>query len=168
MIKNALFICIVLAVIFVLYLPSYMQMQNLRHRNEVFEKRIGQLEVDNVKLAEERDRLKNDPEYFEKIARERMGLIREDEVIYKVVPAGTKKLEAVEEAKEVKDLKETKPATKTDKGKESKKLTNTKTTVQSTNKVEVKKTDAKKTVAKKKEVKSKAKVKADDTKNIKD
>jgi len=30
--------------------------------------------------------LKNDPEYLEKVARERMGLIRKGETVYKVVP----------------------------------------------------------------------------------
>ena len=36
MIKNALFLFVVLAAVFVVYLPSYMQMQDLRRRNEVF------------------------------------------------------------------------------------------------------------------------------------
>ncbi len=99
MIKNVIFLFVVLAVVFVVYLPSYMQMQGLWNRNQVFERRIKDLEASNVKLAEERDRLVNDPEYFEKVARERMGLIREDEVIYKVVPQGTKKPVPVEEAK---------------------------------------------------------------------
>ena len=68
-------------------------MQNLRHRNEVAEQRIKELEADNIKMADEREKLKNDPEYFEKIARERMGLIKEGEVIYKVLPPGVKKTE---------------------------------------------------------------------------
>ena len=107
MIKNALFLFVILAAVFVLYLPSYLQMQDLRHRNEVFQKRINDLEVENVKMAEERDRLKNDPEYFERVAREQMGLIKEGEVVYKVVPKGMKTPEPVEEPK-----KAVKPAVK--------------------------------------------------------
>ena len=61
--------------------------------------RIGELEVDNVKMAEERDRLKNDPEYFEQVARQQMGLIREGEVVYRVVPKGTKQAEALADHK---------------------------------------------------------------------
>ncbi|MBF0330457.1 MAG: septum formation initiator family protein [Candidatus Omnitrophica bacterium] len=99
MIKNVIFLFVVLAAVFVVYLPSYMQMQDLWNRNQVAERRIKDLEASNVKLGEERDRLVNDPEYLEKIARERMGLIREDEVIYKVVPQGTKKPVPVEEVK---------------------------------------------------------------------
>jgi cell division protein FtsB len=98
-IKNVLFLFVVLAAVFVLYLPSYMQMQDLRHRNEVSEKRIIELEAENIKFAAERDKLKNDPEYFEKVARERMGLIKDGEVIYKVLPPGTKKTIVVEEVK---------------------------------------------------------------------
>lgn len=99
MIRHTIFIFVVLAAIFVLYLPSYLQMQNLRDRNENAEKRIKSLEIENAKFTLERERLKNDPEYFEKIARERMGLIKEDEVIYKVVPLGGKTPEPVEEVK---------------------------------------------------------------------
>jgi cell division protein FtsB len=97
--KSSLFLFVVLAMVFVLYLPSYIQMQGLRDRNEAFEKRIGELEKDTASLVEERDRLKNDPEYFERVARERMGLIKEGEVIYKVVPPGTKKTTPAEVAK---------------------------------------------------------------------
>ena len=99
MIRHTISIFVVLAAIFVLYLPSYLQMQNLRDRNENAEKRIKSLEVENAKFTLERERLKNDPEYFEKIARDRMGLIQEDEVIYKVVPPGGKTPEPVEEVK---------------------------------------------------------------------
>jgi cell division protein FtsB len=98
-IKNVIFLFVVLAAVFVVYLPSYMQMQDLWNRNQVFERRIKDLEASNIKLTAERDKLVNDPEYFEKVARERMGLIREDEVIYKVVPQGTKKPVPVEEEK---------------------------------------------------------------------
>ncbi|MEI8011247.1 MAG: septum formation initiator family protein [Candidatus Omnitrophota bacterium] len=99
MIKNTIFIFVVLVAVFVLYLPSYLQMQDLRGRNEAAERRIKDLEAENSKFTIERERLKNDPEYFEKVARQRMGLIKEGEVIYKVVPPGGKTPEPVEEVK---------------------------------------------------------------------
>ena len=99
MIKNVVFLFVVLAAVFVVYLPSYMQMQDLRNRNLTFEKRINELESENVKIAEERDRLKNDPEYFEQVARERMGIIRDGEAVYKVLTPGVKKTVPVEETK---------------------------------------------------------------------
>jgi cell division protein FtsB len=99
MIKNVFFLFVVLAAVFVLYLPSYIQMQDLRNRNLTFEKRINDLEAETIKAAAERDRLKNDPEYFERVARERMGLIKDGEVVYKVLPPGVKKTVEVEEPK---------------------------------------------------------------------
>jgi len=99
MIKNVVFLFVVLAAVFVVYLPSYMQMQDLRNRNLTFEKRIIDLEAENIEIAEERDRLKNDPEYFERVARERMGLIKDGEVVYKALPPGVKKTVPVEEVK---------------------------------------------------------------------
>ena len=99
MIRNVLFLFVVLAVVFVVYLPSYMQMQDLRNRNIAFEKRIHDLEEENLRIAEEQDRLKNDPEYFERVARERMGLIKDGEVVYKALPPGVKKAAVVEEPK---------------------------------------------------------------------
>lgn len=90
MIRNALFLCVVCAIIFVFYLPSYVKMQDLNEKNRVFAKRIADLEKDNVRLDEERRRLVEDPVYFEKVAREKMGLIKNDEVIYKIVEPGQK------------------------------------------------------------------------------
>jgi len=128
MIKNVVFLFVVLAAVFVVYLPSYMQMQDLRNRNLAFEKRITDLEVENVKIAEEQSRLKNDPEYFERVARERMGLIKDGEVVYKVLPPGVKKTVPVEEVKKV-----TKPTTKTTAKKKTTSTTK-KTTTTSTKK----------------------------------
>jgi len=94
-------------------------MQDLRHRNAVFEKRINDLEKETIVLTAERERLIKDPSYFEKVARERMGLIKDGEVIYKVVPAGSKKAEVPEEVK--KPAVTTKKAAKRTKKKMTKK-----------------------------------------------
>jgi cell division protein FtsB len=138
MIKNVVFLFVVLAAVFVVYLPSYIQMQDLRNRNLTFEKRINDLESENIKIAEERDRLKNDPEYFEKIARERMGLIKDGEVVYKVLPPGVKKSVPVEETKKPAVVKKTvvgksKKATTKTKNKTSSKVV-AKSTIKSTKK----------------------------------
>jgi cell division protein FtsB len=164
MIKNALFLFVVLAAVFVVYLPSYMQMQDLRRRNEVFEKRIGELEIDNVKLAEERDRLKNDPEYFERMAREQMGLIREDEVVYKVVPKGHKTPEPVEEPKK----KVAKPTAKAVKKTDAKAVAKKPAAKKSDAKAAAKKPVAVKTAVTKKTTKAKTPAKVEtDKKQIK-
>lgn len=98
MIRNALFLCVVCALVFVFYLPSYVKMQDMNEKNRQYEKRIGELAKDNARLEEERRRLVEDPVYFEKVAREKMGIIRDGEVLYKIVGPGHKKGVVSEEA----------------------------------------------------------------------
>ena len=73
-------------------------MQELHEKNSAYQKRVTDLEQDNVRLEEERRRLVTDPVYFEKVAREKMGIIRDDEVIYKVLPPGQKRSTASADA----------------------------------------------------------------------
>ena len=54
--------------------------------NADYEQRIRELMEENQVLAEEKRLLLEDPVYLEKVAREKMGLIREGEVIYKIEP----------------------------------------------------------------------------------
>lgn len=91
MLKNAIALFVVAVVLVILFLPSYSKMQDLKQRNREMGNRITELEAKNKQLEIERDRLKNDPEYLEKVAREKMGLIREGEKVYKAVPAAQKK-----------------------------------------------------------------------------
>ena len=91
MIKNALFLFFICAAVFVFYLPAYLKMQDLSEKNRSYQKKIVDLERENQVLGLERERLKNDPAYFEMMARDRMGIIKQGEVIYKVVPTGSKK-----------------------------------------------------------------------------
>ena len=67
-----------------MFLPAYVKMQRLRGKNRQYEKRIEELKRDNVLLEEEKRRLLEDPLYFEKVAREKMGIVKEGEVIYKI------------------------------------------------------------------------------------
>ncbi len=90
MIKNALSLFIIVVVIVLLFLPSYSKMQELKQKNQDFVQRIEQLEAKNKSLEEERQHLINNPEYLEKVAREKMGLIRQGETVYKIVPSKEK------------------------------------------------------------------------------
>ena len=87
MIKNALSLFIITVIIVALFLPSYSKMQDLKQKNQEFVRRIAQLEAKNKKLQEEERLLQTDPEYLEKVGREKMGLIRQGETMYKIVPA---------------------------------------------------------------------------------
>ncbi len=87
MLKNALSLFVFTLVILVLFLPSYSKMQDLKQKNEDFARRIAELERKTVRLGNEKNLLETDPEYLEKVGREKMGLIREGEKVYKIVPA---------------------------------------------------------------------------------
>ena len=70
----------------VLFLPGYTKLQELRDKNKELEARIKQLSIDNSLLGEELKRVNNDPIYQEKIARERMGVVRKGEIPVRIVP----------------------------------------------------------------------------------
>jgi cell division protein FtsB len=87
MLKNAIWLFTFALLTLIFFLPSYTQMQDLKHKNVDYEYQIQELTRKNAKLREEKRLLKDDPDYFEKVAREKMGLVKENEVIYKFVPA---------------------------------------------------------------------------------
>ena len=84
MLKNASWLFVIAVIIFLLFLPSFTQMQNVKTKNFEYEKRIKDLEAQHVRLLEEKERLENDPVYLEKVAREKLGLIKEGEVVYRL------------------------------------------------------------------------------------
>ena len=83
MLKNAIVLFTVSLVLLIIFLPSYRRMQDLRHRNLNYSRKIENMQREYIRLSEERRRLNEDPEYLERIAREKMGLVREGEVVYK-------------------------------------------------------------------------------------
>jgi len=91
MVKNALSLFIITVIIVIVFLPSYTKMQELKQKNQDFVERIEELTARNKKLEEERQFLQNNPAYLEKVAREKMGLIREGETVYKIVPESKQK-----------------------------------------------------------------------------
>jgi len=70
----------------VIFLPGYTKLQELRDRNRELETKIKQLNIENALLQQEAKRIESDPVYQEKIARERMGVVRKGEVPVKIVP----------------------------------------------------------------------------------
>lgn len=86
MIKSAIGLFFVTIVVLVVFLPSYSKMQDLKQKNLEYKKQIEQLRQKAVELREEKRLLEEDPVYLEKVAREKMGLIREGEVVYKITP----------------------------------------------------------------------------------
>lgn len=70
----------------VAFLPGYTKLQELRDRNRDLEEKIKRLRIENSLLEQELARIERDPNYQEKIAREKMGMVRKGEVPIKIVP----------------------------------------------------------------------------------
>ena len=68
----------------VIYIPGYLRIKRLSRENLELENKINEITQANVELSQEHDRLLNDPIYLEKIAREKLGVAREGEIIYKI------------------------------------------------------------------------------------
>ena len=83
-------ILIGIAVFLIIFLPGYSRLQELRAKNKSLLKQIEQLKKGNKELAQQIERLENDPLYIEKKARDKMGITKEGEIIYKVVDKSSK------------------------------------------------------------------------------
>jgi cell division protein FtsB len=81
--KIALYLLAFLAAFCIIFLPGYSELHKLKGENEQLQKRIRLLEEHNDKLKEELVMMKEDPEYLEKKAREKLGIVKKGEVIYK-------------------------------------------------------------------------------------
>ena len=92
MIKNALWLFLTAFIILIVFLPSYTKLQDLRQKNSDYSRQIQQMTKENARLQEEKWRLEHDPVYLEKVAREKMGLVREGEVVYKMTPVTNKEV----------------------------------------------------------------------------
>jgi len=91
MLKNAIWLFFISIAVFLLFLPSYAKMQDLKLKNTTYERQLKELEKLRAELIEEKRLLTDDPDYLEKIAREKMGLIKENEVVYKITTAEAEK-----------------------------------------------------------------------------
>jgi cell division protein FtsB len=68
-----------------LYLPSLTKYRDLKLKQEELDKQIEKLTEQITEIREERDLLKNDVEYLEKVIRDEMGLVKPGEIVYKFV-----------------------------------------------------------------------------------
>ena len=75
-----------LLVFFWVYFPSLSKYRDLKDEQQEIEREIRGLETKIRALTEERDLLKNDAQYLEKVIRDELGLVKPGEIIYKFVP----------------------------------------------------------------------------------
>ena len=74
---------ILVVLIVVLFLPGFSKLQRLKEENNQLKKRIAFLSEYNDVLREKVKKLENDPNYVEKRAREKLGIVKKGEIVYK-------------------------------------------------------------------------------------
>jgi cell division protein FtsB len=85
MFKKALWLFGLATFLMVVFLPGYTKLQDLRAKNRELSLNINKLKKENVLLQNEIVRLQDDPLYQEKVAREKMGIVRKGEVPVKII-----------------------------------------------------------------------------------
>ncbi len=84
--KKAFWFLGVIFFLLIIFLPSYTKLQELKDRNRDLEMKIKHLNIENALLQQELKRIESDPIYQEKIAREKMGIVRKGEIPIKIIP----------------------------------------------------------------------------------
>ena len=84
--KKIIIFFLILFVLALIYLRPYSKYRELSIKNKVLTEEIEYLKNVNRGLEEEKQALENDPAFVEKRAREKMGIVKEGEVIYRIVP----------------------------------------------------------------------------------
>jgi len=86
MLKKAFSIFGIAIFLLIIFLPGYTKLQELKDKNKDLETKIKYLNVENALLQQELKRIEDDPTYQEKIARDKMGIVRKGEIPIKIVP----------------------------------------------------------------------------------
>jgi len=80
--RNAVILIAMLLTVF-LYVRVLSRVYVLNEENERTKGRVEQLQKDHEELKVKIALLKNDPAYLEKVAREELGMIKQDEKVYR-------------------------------------------------------------------------------------
>ena len=86
MLTKAVWLFFIAFIVLLIFLPGYSKLQELKQKNSELETKIEETRDENVQLREEKKKLEEDIVYLEKVAREKMGLVRDGEIIYRLVP----------------------------------------------------------------------------------
>lgn len=84
--KKTFYFWVVLVCLLILFLPGYTKVQELRDKNRNLEIKIERLNKENALLTRELKSIESDPFYQEKIVREKLGVVRKNEIPVKVIP----------------------------------------------------------------------------------
>jgi cell division protein FtsB len=84
--RKAFWIFGIAVFILIVFLPGYTKLQELKDKNRELIIKIRKLDIENALLQQELISIQNDPTYQEKIAREKMGVVRKGEIPIKIIP----------------------------------------------------------------------------------
>ncbi len=91
LIKKAFWLFGIAVFLLIIFLPGYTKLQELQDKNNDLETKIKRLNIENALLLQELKRVETDPVYQERIARERMGVVRKGEIPIKIIPGDKKR-----------------------------------------------------------------------------
>jgi len=86
MAKKILIFFIVVFIIMLMFLRPFSKLRELNMKNKVLMEEIEYLKKANKTLGEEKKALEEDLGFVEKRAREKIGVVKEGEIIYKIIP----------------------------------------------------------------------------------
>jgi cell division protein FtsB len=81
--KITLYLVIFATLMGLVFLPGLSRLHRLRRENEELQKRMQLLQEQNDLLQEEIVTMQQDPGYVEKKAREKLGVLKKGEIVYK-------------------------------------------------------------------------------------
>lgn len=82
--KTALWLFGVPIILLIIFLPGHTKLEDLKYRAEQIEEKIKKTRLENKVLRQQHSLIQNDPLYQERVAREKMGLVRKGEVVFKI------------------------------------------------------------------------------------
>jgi len=79
-------LCVTLLIIFIFGDHGLLQLYKLERERAKVQAQIAQLRKERERVMVEKNRLENDIQYLEKLARERYRMVKPGEKVYKVIP----------------------------------------------------------------------------------
>jgi cell division protein FtsB len=79
-------VILIIGVLIYMFAPGFSKLRLLLAKKADLMRKIKSLETSNLRLETEEKRLENDPVYIEKLTRQKLGVSKPGEVIYRVVP----------------------------------------------------------------------------------
>jgi cell division protein FtsB len=85
-VKKLFWLFVLTGIAFVLFLPGYVKIRALRDKNVDLQEKNKRLLTENAMLQHELERIDKDKLYQERIMREKMGVVRKNEIPVKMIP----------------------------------------------------------------------------------